>query len=51
MCKWLLNSVSLDCAMTITTAHHFAGNILFPREGYRESGVIVIYELADNDIC
>ena len=47
MCKWLLNG-DADCVeMTLTTAHHFAGNILFPREGYRESGVIVIYELAD----
>lgn len=47
MCKWLLNGYDNGVAMTLTTAHHFAGNILFPREGYRESGVIVIYELAD----
>ena len=48
MCKWLLNGVTLDCAMTLTTGHHRALNILYPRGGgYREMGVLVIYELAD----
>ena len=47
MCEWMLNTEKDGMAMTLTTAHHFAGNILFPREGYRESGGIVIYELAD----
>lgn len=31
------------CAVTITCAHHYAGNILFPRQGYRESGVMYEY--------
>lgn len=31
MCKWLLNGVTLDCAMTLTTGHHRALNILYPR--------------------
>ena len=47
MCKWLLNGDSDGVAMTLTTAHHFAGNIMYPRQGYREMGVLVIYELAD----
>ena len=47
MCEFLLNGVTLDCAMTLTTGHHRALNILYPRGGYREMGVIVIYELAD----
>ena len=46
MCKWLLNGVTLDCAMTLTSGHHRALNILYPR-GRREMGVLVIYELAD----
>ena len=52
MCKWLLNGVTLDCAMTLTTGHHRALNILYPRGGgYREMGVLVIYELTDADGC
>ena len=50
MCKWLMNCVSTGCAMTLTTGHHRALNILYPRwggGGYREMGVLVIYELAD----
>ena len=47
MCEWLMNGVSPDCAMTLTTGHHRAMNILYPRGGYREMGVLVIYELAD----
>ena len=39
MCKWLLNGDNDGVAMTLTTAHHFAGNIMYPRQGYREMGV------------
>ena len=47
MCEFILNGVTLDCEMTLTTGHHRAMNILAPRGGYREMGVLVIYELAD----
>ena len=40
MCKWLLNGDNDGVAMTLTTAHHFAGNIMYPRQGYREMGVL-----------
>ena len=33
MCKWLMNGVSTGCAMTLTTGHHRALNILYPRGG------------------
>lgn len=37
-------NVDIDgCAVTLTTAHHYAGNIVTPRQGFRE-GAIVIYE-------
>ena len=32
MCKWLLNGDADGVAMTLTTAHHFAGNIMYPRQ-------------------
>lgn len=46
-CKWLINGETDGIAMTLTTAHHFAGNIMYPRQGYREMGVLVVYEFAD----
>lgn len=39
-----LNTDYEGCAVTLTTAHHFAGNIVSPRQGFREMGVIVITE-------
>lgn len=39
-----LNTDGEGCAVTLTTAHHFAGNIINPRQGFREMGVIVIAE-------
>ena len=33
MCEWMLNTEKDGMAMTLTTAHHFDGNILFPRGG------------------
>ena len=47
MCKWLLNGDADGVAMTLTTGHHGAMNILAPRGGYRGMGVLVIYEIAD----
>lgn len=32
-------------AVTLTCAHHFSGNILFPRQGYREMGVMTLVEI------
>lgn len=31
-------------ACTITGAHHFVGNITHPRQGFREMGVLEVYE-------
>ena len=31
-------------ACTLTGAHHYAGNITHPRQGFREMGVLEIYE-------
>lgn len=31
-------------ACTLTGAHHFVGNITHPRQGFREMGVLEIYE-------
>lgn len=39
-----LNTDADGCAVTLTTAHHYAGNIVTPRQGFREGGVIVVYE-------
>ena len=47
MCEFPLTTEEDGTAITLTTSHHFAGNILYPRGGYREMGVLVIYELAD----
>lgn len=47
MCEWPLVTEADGTAIALTTTHHFAGNILYPRQGYREMGVLVVYELAD----
>lgn len=31
-------------ACTLTGAHHYAGNITHPRQGFREMGVLEVYE-------
>ncbi len=49
--KWIgtkqfvfINTDVDGCAVTLTTAHHYAGNIIAPRYGFREMGVMVIAE-------
>ena len=39
-----MNTDEDGCIPTLTTAHHYAGNIIAPRQGFRESGVLYIYE-------
>jgi len=39
-----MNADSEGCAVTLTCAHHYAGNIIAPRQGFREMGVMCIYE-------
>ena len=39
-----MNADADGCAVTLTTAHHYGGNIVTPRGGYREMGVMEIYE-------
>ena len=40
----VINTDEDDCIPTLTTAHHYAGNIIAPRQGFRESGVLYVYE-------
>ena len=40
---YLLNGCD-DCASTLTTGHHRAMNITFPKGGHKEMGVLYIYE-------
>ena len=49
--KWIgtrrlvvMNADSDGCCVTLTCAHHYAGNIIAPRDGFREMGVKDIYE-------
>ena len=39
---------ALNCpkgiAPTLTTAHHYAGNITQPRQGFKEVGILIEYE-------
>jgi hypothetical protein len=49
--KWIgtkrlvvINADADGCALTLTTAHHYAGNIIAPRQGFHEMGVMEIYE-------
>lgn len=36
-------------ACTLTGAHHFVGNITHPRQGFREMGVLEVYEECSPD--
>lgn len=38
-----LNAVG-GVSVTLTTAHHYSGNIVTPRQGFREMGVLVIMD-------
>ena len=49
--KWIgtkrlvvMNADSDGCCVTLTCAHHYAGNIIAPRQCFREMGVMEIYE-------
>lgn len=44
--RYVLNADTDGVAVTITCAHHYAGNITHPRQGYREMGVL---EVTDED--
>ena len=41
--RYALNA-SNGIACTLTGAHHYAGNITHPRQGFREMGVLEIIE-------
>ena len=41
----VLNTDAQGLAVTLTTAHHFSGNITHPRQGFREMGVLIEYDL------
>ncbi len=45
--RYIPNADADGVAVTLTTAHHYAGNITHPRQGYREMGVL---EVTDDDI-
>ena len=40
----VMNADTDGCCVTLTCAHHYAGNIIAPRDGFREMGVAEIYE-------
>jgi hypothetical protein len=40
----VLNADEDGSSVTITTAHHYSGNITHPRQGYREMGVLIEYD-------
>ena len=40
----VMNAAPDGCSVTLTCAHHYAGNIIAPRDGFREMGVKHIYE-------
>ena len=40
----VMNADDDGCCVTLTCAHHYAGNIIAPRQGFREMGVTEIYE-------
>ena len=44
--RFVLNAPD-GIACTLTGAHHYAGNITHPRQGFREMGVLEIYEKSD----
>ena len=41
--RYAMNALD-GCARTLTGAHHYAGNITHPRQGFREMGVLEIYD-------
>jgi len=50
--RYALNAID-GVACTLTGAHHYAGNITHPRQGFREMGVLeILYNNEDNaDTC
>lgn len=40
----VMNADDDGCCVTLTCAHHYGGNIIAPRQGFREMGVIEINE-------
>lgn len=46
--RYVLNARN-GIACTLTGAHHYAGNITHPRQGFREIGILEVYE--DTDLC
>lgn len=46
--RYVLNAPN-GIACTLTGAHHYAGNITHPRQGFRELGILEVYE-EDNTI-
>lgn len=47
--RYALNAID-GVACTLTGAHHYAGNITHPRQGFREMGVLEIYDEENNNI-
>lgn len=45
--RYALNAID-GVACTLTGAHHYAGNITHPRQGFREMGVLEILNNEDN---
>lgn len=41
--RYVLNAIN-GVACTLTGAHHYAGNITHPRQGFREMGVLQVIE-------
>ena len=41
--RYVLNAID-GVACTLTCAHHYNGNIIFPRQGFRELGVLEIVD-------
>lgn len=46
--RYLLNADKDGVACTLTGAHHYAGNITHPRQGFREMGVLEITDYENN---
>jgi hypothetical protein len=47
--RWALNCPA-GIAPTLTTAHHFSGNITHPRQGFREVGVMIDFDANEKAI-
>ena len=48
--RYALNADTDGCACTLTGAHHYAGNITHPRQGFREMGVLETINDGDTDL-